>query len=475
MTNRSGQVSLQVIVLSAVVVVMISGFSFLAISFLQLTTRSLNRTLAFSIAEAGLEYYRWHLAHAPTDYQDGTGEPGPYEHPYYARDGRLLGTFSLEIEPVPNSSLVRIRSTGEVAGDDSTARVIEVLLGKPSLARYAVASNSSLRFGAGTEVFGEIMSNGGIRFDGYAHNAVQSAQATYDDPDHSGANEYAVHTHVGTTDPLPPTALPVRNDVFGGGRIFPLPAIDFAGITQDLSALRTQAQTDGLYIASSTAVGWELVLASNGTYDLYRVTSLRNPPNGCSNVQNQAGWGTWSVQNRTLVTNDGTLPPSGIIFVEDHVWVSGQVSDRKLTIASGRFPANSATDTSITINADLTYGAYDGTAAVALIAQNNINVGMYSEDDLRIDAALVAQNGRVGRYYYQGPGGGQRCSPYHVRTLLTSYGSLITNGRYGFAYTDSTGYTTRTLIYDAALLYGPPPGFPLASDQYELLSWEEVK
>jgi hypothetical protein len=100
---------------------------------------------------------------------------------------------------------------------------------------------------------------------------------------------------------------------------------------------------------------------------------------------------------------------------------------------------------------------------------------MYSDDTLRIDAALVAQNGRVGRYYYQGPGGGQHCSPYHVRTQLTSYGSLITNARYGFAYTDDTGYINRNLIYDATLLYGPPPGFPLASDQYELLNWEEVK
>jgi hypothetical protein len=182
------------------------------------------------------------------------------------------------------------------------------------------------------------------------------------------------------------------------------------------------------------------------------------------------------VNNRTQVTNDGALPDNGVFFVEDHLWVSGTVSNRKLTVASGRFPVNSSTYTSITVNADLTYGAYDGSAALALIAQNNVNVGLYSEDDLRIDAALVAQNGRVGRYYYQGPGGGSnRCSPNHVRTTLTSYGTLITNGRYGFAYTDGTGYQSRNLNYDASLLYGPPPGFPLASDQYELLSWEEVR
>lgn len=474
MIKKSGQVSLQVIVLSAVVVVLITGFTFLAVSFLQLTTRSINRSLAFSIAESGIEYYRWHLAHAPEDYQDGTGEEGPYVHQYYSRDGRHLGSFSLDIEPIENTSLVRIRSTGKVVADTSNEKIIEVVLGKPSLARYAVAANSAMRFGEGTEIFGEVFSNGGIRFDGLAHNTVKSAQETYDDPDHSGADEYAVHTHLVTTDPLPPTALPSRSDVFAGGRSFPEPAVDFAGITQDLADLKTDAQASGLYVGLSGSAGYELVLHSNGTYDLYRVTSLRNPPNNCTNSQGQTGWGTWSVQNRVVVTTAGTLPSNGIIFVEDHVWVSGQVNNRKLTIASGRFPVNSSTNTSITVNADITYGTYDGTTALALIAQNNINIGLYSEDDLRIDGALVAQNGRVGRYYYQGPQG-SRCSPNHSRTRLTSYGSIITNARYGFAYTDNTGYQDRTLSYDAALLYGPPPGFPLASDQYELLSWEEVR
>lgn len=476
-SSRGGQISLQVIVLSAVVVVLITGFTFLAVSFLQLSTRSINRNVAFSIAEAGIEYYRWHLAHAPTDYQDGTGQPGPYVHEYYARDGRHLGAFELEITPVTNTSMVRIRSTGSVLGDSSTEKTIEVLLGKPSLAKYAVAANSAMRFGEGTEIFGEVFSNGGIRFDGYAHNTVGSAQATYDDPDHSGAVEYGVHTHLGTTDPLPNAALPARADVFGGGRQFPLPAVDFTAFTQDLSTLKTQAQAPGgLYVAHSGSAGYELIINSNGTYDLYRVTSLRSAPSGCTNSQSQSGWGTWSVNNRTQLTNDGALPTSGIIFIEDHVWVSGTVNGRHLTIASGRFPVNSATYTSITVNADLRYSTYDGSAAVALIAQNNVNVGLFSEDDLRIDAALVAQNGRTGRYYYEGPGGGSnRCSPNHQRDVLTSYGALITNGRYGFAYTDGTGYTTRNLTYDANLLYSPPPGFPLASDQYELLSWEEIK
>ena len=35
-----------------------------------------DRERAIQIAEAGVDYYRWHLAHVPDDYQDGTGAAG---------------------------------------------------------------------------------------------------------------------------------------------------------------------------------------------------------------------------------------------------------------------------------------------------------------------------------------------------------------------------------------------------------------
>jgi hypothetical protein len=91
-------------------------------------------------------------------------------------------------------------------------------------------------------------------------------------------------------------------------------------------------------------------------------------------------------------------------------------------------------------------------------------------DTLRIDAALVAQNGRAGRYYYN-----SSCGTAYQRAKLTLYGMIGSNGRYGFAYTDGTGYSERDIIYDANLLYGPPPSFPLTSDQYQTISWDETK
>ena len=52
---------------------------------------------------------------------------------------------------------------------------------------------------------------------------------------------------------------------------------------------------------------------------------------------------------------------------------------------------------------------------------------------------------------------------------------IASHDRYGFAYTDDTGYVTRNITYDATMLYAPPPSFPLTSDQYQILSWQELK
>ncbi len=457
------------------------------------STRNLDaREQALQVAEAGVEYYRWHLAHAPTDYQDGTGSSGPYVHTVEDASGDVIGQYSLTITPPPTgSTIVKINSVGTIVADPSVSRTIQTTLAIPSLAKFAVVGNSDLRFGEGTEVFGPIHSNGGIRFDGIAHNIVTSGVASYDDPDHDDTGseklEFGVHTHVNpppgsgiasTYRPaeMPPAAVPSRMDVFLAGRQFPVPTFDFTGLTTDLSAMKTAAQSSGRYYAHSGAQGYHLVLKTTDKYDIYRVDSLRAAPNNCTNTANQTNWGTWSVNAQTLLASNQDFPSNGIIFLEDHVWVDGTINTARLTIASGRFPDNVTTRTDITVNADLKYTNYDGKDVISLIAQRNINVGLFSEDDLRIDAALVAQNGRAGRWYYESDcrttgGGGQN---YYTRTLLTLYGMIASNLRYGFAYTDGTGYDSRDIIYDNNLLYGPPPSFPLTSSQYTTISWEEI-
>lgn len=481
---HKGSILIQAFLFGALSIVMIGALISWAGANIKASRVGVYREQALQIAEAGIDYYRWHLAHAPTDYRDGTLIAGPYVHDFLDKDGVKIGTFTLDITPPPvGFTIVTIKSTGRVDVDPTVYRSILVQLAIPSLAKYAVAANDNMRFGQGTEVFGPIHTNGGIRFDGIAHNIITSARSDYDDLDHAGANEFGVHTHVtappgaGINDafrPLeaPPTN-PVQNrvDVFEIGRTFPVPALDFTGLTTNLAQIKADAQASGQYFASSAAQGYRVVFRVDDTFDLYRVNQLTNPPGGCAS--GQSGWGTWSIGTgggaQTFLANYA-IPANGLIFIEDNVWVEGQINTARATLAAGRFPDNPNTRPSITINNNLLYTNYDGQDVISLISQGNINTGLSSLDTLRIDGALVAQNGRVGRHYYS-----SNCGVGHVRTTLTLYGMLATNLRYGFAYTDGTGYQTRNIIYDANLLYGPPPSFPLTSDQYSIISWDEVK
>lgn len=467
--GRNGYILVFVLVCASIGILIIAGLIKWAGTDIVATRQTAEREQALQIAEAGVDYYRWHLAHSPLDFMDGTATSGPYRHDFLDKDGNLIGHFSLTIVPPPvGSTLVTLTSTGSTTVPGSPTRSIKVQFAKPSIAKYAVVANSTMRFGAGTEVFGPIHSNQGIRFDGIAHNLVTSGVSTYDDPDHSGANEFGVHTHDSPTDPLPPTAVPARADIFQVGRTFPVPSIDFSGMTSDLSQLKTSAQSSGFYRPGSGSLGYHVVVKTNDTFDLYRVTQMTNAPSGCTNSQSQTGWGTWSIQNQTLLGNYA-FPSNGVLFFEDHVFVNGQINSARLNIIAAVLPDSVPSRKNIIINNDLLYTRYDGTDTIGLIAQGNVLVGLVSEDDLRIDAALIAQNGLAGRFYY-----GSNCSPNDDRATLTLWGMIATNQRYGFAYTDGTGYHTRNINYDGNLLYAPPPGFPLTGDEYITISWEEM-
>lgn len=481
--KKNGTILLQALVFGTISVVIIGALISWAGSNIKASRVGLYREQALQIAEAGIDYYRWHLAHAPSDYTDGNAtSTGPYVHDFFDKDGVKIGTFSLEITPPPTGfTTVRIKSTGRVLSDSTIYRSILVQLAIPSLAKYAVVANDNMRFGEGTEVFGPIHSNGGIRFDGVAHNVISSSLSSYDDPDHSGGQEFGVHTHVLSNGSVndtyrsleaPPNSVQSRTDVFEAGRSFPVPAVDFVGLTTDLSQIKSKAQASGKYFSGSGLLGYHIIFKTNDTFDVYKVKTLASVSNSCSNVANQTNWGVWSIKTTNGQTFVGNypIPSNGLIFVEDNVWVDGQIQTNRVTLAAGKFPDSINTRPTIVINSSLLYTNYDGQDVMSLISQGNISVGLFSDDNLRIDAALVSQNGRVGRDYYN-----SYCGSTYIRNTITLYGMIASNLRYGFAYTDGTGYTNRNIIYDANLLYGPPPSFPLTTDQYQTISWEEVR
>jgi hypothetical protein len=482
--KQKGMLIVQVLVFSGIMIAIIAALSSWAAVSIKAGRTTHHQEQAIQTAEAGIDYYRWHLAHSPTDYQDGTGAPGPYVHDLEDKDGNVVGQFSLDITaPALGSTLVSIESTGTSTGNSIAGRKILSRVAKPSIAKYAFAGHDAMRFGTGTEVFGPIHVNGGIRFDGLAHNIVTSAATTYDDADHTGNNEIGVHTHVnappssGVNDTYRsaeanPNSIPSRTDVFEAGRLISQPSIDFAGFTTDLATLKANAQSSGFYrdISGSGYVGYHIVLKTNDTFDLYKISSWASRGH-CDGTGSESS--SWSINNQTLQGNYA-MPTNGIIFIEDHVVINGQINGARLTIVAADLPVPSdpATFKNIIINDDLLYTNYDGSDAIGLIGQKGVMVGLISEDDLRIDGALIAQNDKVGRFYYISDG--QSCA-YDDRSVVTLYGMIASHDRYGFAYTNGTGYTTRNINYDANLLYAPPPDFPITSDQYEIISWQEIK
>ena len=465
--EEKGMLVIQMMVFAAVVVMVIGALSSFASISIKAGRIAYNREQAFQASEAGIDYYRWHLAHAPSDYQDGAGGAGPYVHSLKDKNGTTVGQFSLLITAPPlGSTKVEIESTGNSALDPSFVRKIESQVAKPSIAKYSVAGHSAMRFGVGTEVFGPIHVNGGIRFDGLAHNVVTSGATTYTDTDGdacTGSNSWGVHTCLSPADTVSPTAFPARPDVFEAGRLISQPTITFSGFTADLAVLKANAISSGFYrdVAGTGFVGYHVVLKTNDTFDLYKINSWADK--GSCN-----GDPSWSVGTQTLQGNYA-FPANGIIFIEDHIVVDGQIDGARLTITAADL-TDTINNKNILINNDISYTNYDGSDSIGIIGQAGVMVGMASEDNLKVDAALIAQNDRVGRYYYSGGS----CA-YKNRNIISLYGMIASYGRYGFAWTDGTGYTNRSITYDANLLYAPPPNFPITSDQYVILSWQEVK
>lgn len=445
---------LVLLIISLVGLLQLPLFDLLAQEYVQSTTQ-VNSEQALQIAEAGLNYYQWHLAHYPSDFQDGTGHAGPYVHTYIDEDTQTtLGQYSLTITPPSvGSTIVTIQSTGWTSAKPNVKRIITARYGVPSLALYAFLSNDHIWIGDSETVGGQMQSNGGVRFDGTTNAPVLSAKQTYTCPSTQGS-------------PCPAT----KNGVWGSAASssqafwrYPVPTVDFATLTSDLATLKASAQTSGLYLAPSNKSGYSLVFNAAGTVSVYKVTSLTSTPTGWD-VQNVAHNEDVDYNARQLQFTQA-IPANGIIYIEDNVWVEGTVKGRVM-VAAAKLPYSQATAPTIYIPNNIVYSAKDGTSVLGLLAQNNVVVTYGAPSTLEIDAAMIAQNGSVQFFYYPGM----------IKTAITVYGSIMTFGQWTWSWVNgsnqiTSGYTNTDNRYDGNLLYGPPPGFPLSPSGYQQLTW----
>ena len=242
---QRGNILLVVMVFGALAITtLVMGMSNFAVMENRAARAKNQNEIAFQIAEAGINYYRWHLAHNPADLQDGTGAPGPYVHDYKDKNGTAVGKFSLDISAPPNgSSIITIKSTGYSLANIKNKRTLKVRIGFPSLSDYGFLTNSDVWIGDTEVIHGKLHANGGIRFDGQADAPITSAKSTYQcqSMHGSGCNN--------TTKP----------GVWGSGGPqnfwkFPVPAFDFNGITVDLANIKTGAQNGGFYRSASPSV-----------------------------------------------------------------------------------------------------------------------------------------------------------------------------------------------------------------------------
>jgi len=450
--DKRGNILLFVMIFGTISLsIIIVGLSGYAIGENTASNKKHNREMALQIADAGINYYRWHLAHAKTDYYDGTSSstPGPYVHNYTDKDGNVVGRFSLDITPPPlGSSIVVIESTGWLDVQTNSKVKIKAKVGFPSLTDYSFLTATDVWIGDGEEVHGKFHANGGIRFDGLGDAPITGSMATYTCKSHHGCGNQE------------------KPGIWGDGGptaywAFPMPAKDFTAVTANLAQIEDNSDPDlgGLNFTSSGQQGWRLQFNSSSQFVAYKVlTTVCYKAKDIGDINY-----FWPCIDATSYDAGTTydMPANGFIFVDDNVWVDG--------VVKGRVTIGTSVGKSIIINGNITYSAKDGTDVLGLMAEQNILIPHDSPENLEVDAGLLAQNGAAKRYYYPG----------NTKDSLLIYGSIITNKTWTWSWVSGggsviSGYEVTNSTYDANLTYGPPPGFPVGSE-YNLISWEVIK
>jgi type II secretory pathway pseudopilin PulG len=496
--NNQGSVLIFIIVIAAIGATILLGLSIFVSSQDKNSRRVKAEEQAFGAAEEGIYWYRWYLAHMiegktarEVDEFWTSGNPigvaEPYEVEVKDPSGGALGKYKLEITlPPTGSTIITAKSTGWTNKQPNVKRVIQVRFRKPAWCEYVVLSESDIRFGAGTEVYGMVHSNGGVQFDGVAHHLVTAFPKQYwsDDNDVKG-------WHPGVWTNNPP-----ESERFLAGTKFPAAEKNFNSVIANLNLAKDYSQPGegGLYLGQDKVDQeycdwvqrgrrrvWEC-WTENKKVRGYHI--IFNPVAGEGNdtisvsMVTEYGFNSYKIEEETpAVTYD--VPDNGLVFVENHVWVEGTINNEHLTIVAADLteapgdPEPPGHDKDIYINNDMLYTNKDGRDILGLLAQDNVTVGLYSENNLEIDAAVLARRGRVGRDYYN-----SNEPTYYKRSTITVFGAIITNGRYGFSWVNNSGqwvsgYQTRNITFDNNLLYYPPPFFP-TGDKYQIDLWEEL-
>lgn len=459
---NTGYVTMLVLVFAGVFFVIVSALSGFIFIQNKVQIAKENREKAFQIAEAGLEYYKWFLAHFPNDLQDGTGVSGPYVHSYSDPEGGTIGNFSLEVSgniQCNTITSIDITSTGTTDDDPTLERVLFGRYANPSIAEYAFISNTS-DWKAEQTILGRYHTNGGVRMDAINKSLVSSAVSNWTCNSTFGCSPDST-----------------EDGIFGTGDStlwrYPVPQIDFNGITADLVLMKDLAQNNGgIYLGDSGAAGYHIYLQSDGTFDVYRVNSTGDGDWGYSS---QWGWEQeyYNILSETFLQTYTPAAGCGLVFVEDMLWIEGTVNG-KVTFASADL-INSNIETDVLITGNIGYSTLDGSDGITIIAEEDVLIPLQVPNDMSIRGIFIAQTGHFGRHFYSADPG---YNPTHAyKNSLTVNGSVISNGRTSTKWLCSSvycsGFNTRSNSYDQTQANNPPPLTPYTSDDFRFILWKE--
>lgn len=451
-TAKLGYITAALLVSAGVASIVLYGLAFLVVNQYQLMRRQTADHQAYSIAEAGINYYAWHLAHNPTDYWDGNGpgSSGPYLHEFSDPQGGVEGYFSLEIDPpATGSSILTITSTGWTVAVPDLTRTVTAKYGERSFASYAFLYDHEAWFDENFIVIGPVHANGGIRNDGMNSSLVTSAAETYLCTNKNGGC----------------TPNEDKPGVWGSGGDqglwqFPVTPVDFAALAVDFSELKVTAQDSELYLAPSDDWGYHLVFNGNGTFDVYEVDKTDKFKGGKGNPGCEQFYA--EITEETLLGTYNTADYL-LVFVEDDLWVEGTVTS-SITITAVKFPLETE-DANIWITGNFVYPARNGTVQTGLMSESGVFFHRDIPDNFQLDAAILAQTGDIMRHDYSLPCAGNPANA--VRNNMYIYGSIIASGqtKWNWGTTGvNSGFLTSTIVYDANLRFNPPPFFPTTGE-----------
>ncbi len=490
--ERGGLLAVTLVFLFVFLLLFTSLLSFV-LSQRELQIQRVESGRAFAIAEAGLDYYKWYLAHYPDDTNHGTTTPGPHIVRYEDPELGEIGEFSLDISgnlQCGELGRVDITATGYTDKRPQTRRTVFGRYARPTVADYAYIIDSNVWAGSDREIYGPYHSNNGIRMDGTNFSTVSSAQATWTCSTSFGCDPE-------DTDAPGVTGDGPNDNLWATGT----PNISFNEVTADLASIRALTKGgSGLYFpqvsGGSTRRGYRVRFNGDDTVSVFEVEdSARYWSYKSTDDPRWQERYEWITDEDEVTGSPFTLPPDcAVIYVEDRVWVEGVV-DGRVSLVAADLIATSTYNPDIILNGNLTYLDDDGSDGITLIAENDITIPLRvpvgtdsSVEDMELNGIFIAQNGRFGRNHYTTGGDedvpdsldgfvlrGDTAVPGSGELSIT--GTIVSSGRVGTQWVSGgnpvSGFLTRVNSYDAFLADDPPPLTPTVSDDYRFILWRE--